>query len=146
MYIIKPEWLSRREAIRDMLMLSGLNIVDEVTVRLTESELRALYPISTPTCLWDAILDHMAGKECEVGIVEGNDAVHKLVTVCGRNINPAQCPYKTIRGRFGDELSRVVGWSDGRPVWYHPNVIHRPRDEEEAVRHLQIAKVLGLIR
>ena len=147
-YIIKPEGMSRRETIRQMIAETGLVVVSYVIARLTLEDLELLYPHIHlhHREMWDETLRHLLGQECEVGLVEGDDAVHRLLLICGRHTAPPQCSSKTIRGMFGDSLARHLGGTEGKTLWYYPNVIHRPRDEEEARKDLQIAKALGIIR
>lgn len=132
LYIIKPEAMQLRAEIRNLIVDSGLHIVRAVEVIIPTSTLAALY-INLSSDLLVATRLFMGREPCEIGEVSGDDAVNRLIRVCGHSIDPNQCDPQTIRGRFGVREAERVG-----AAFYFRNAIHRPKTEEEAQRDLMI--------
>lgn len=135
-FIIKPEGIRHREAIRQMIEIPGLYIMGSYFIAMPKWVLAKLYPdlAAEKGKLWDMTCRHLFNKQCEVGIVRGRGAMEKLLAVCGTDKSPAQCGPRTIRGLFGYE--RPVELVGGQRYWL--NVIHRPKNKEEAVRDAKI--------
>ena len=139
-YIIKPEGMPRRHEIREMIeKMAGLAIVGSITTVLPEWALAKLYPdlAQEKNELWLATLEHLAHSECEIGIVEGENAVQRFFELCGEMTSPLQCRSGTIRLVFGKEKPVRVG-----EKLYWRNVIHRSKNQQEAESDLRIAQEL----
>jgi nucleoside diphosphate kinase len=129
-YIIKPEAMPFREEIRKMICLAGLKII-----RTTE----AIIPIDVLDKLYTDCSDElrratqlfMGCEPCEIGEVIGENAVEKLLSICGHVTDPSQCAAQTIRNRFG--VRQVEHFEN---ALYFKNAIHRPKNAEEAQRDL----------
>jgi nucleoside diphosphate kinase len=138
-YIIKPEGMAHREVIRQMIELAGLVIVSSRLVVLPEEVMAELYPdlYHEQGEFWHATKERLAGEWCEVGIVEAEKAISKLLTICGEATDPRDCGPETIRARFGTKPY----FRHGAFVYYQ-NVIHRSKNEREAATDLRIAHKL----
>lgn len=131
-YVIKPEGMPFRSSIRHIIASAGLAICQTRTGILDEKFLRPLYPDLSPD-LWAATMKFMQCGVCEVGLVEGDDAVQRLFVIAGRSTNPNDCEPSTIRGQFGRKVPDRVG-----AVIYFRNAIHRPKDCDEAMRDVAL--------
>lgn len=131
-YIIKPEAIAHRHAIRAIIVSSGLRIVSSKTVMLGPGEVDRLYVFTDQDLRSAAICAFKAGP-CEMGIVEGRDAIAKLTELAGSSTNPAKCEKHSIRATFGVTLPVRVGHS-----LYYLNGFHRSRDAAEANDDLEL--------
>jgi len=132
-YIIKPEgWMNHRITIRSKIRRCGLTIVDSAQVPIPKWAVEKL-SLGLPEDLRQFIRNHLFGRMCEVGIVEGDGAIKKLLEICGESYNPNECAPGTIRREFAP---RMPHWTGKRTYWL--NVIHQPKDEEEAARDLEL--------
>lgn len=136
-YIIKPEGMPHRQEIRQMIQAAGLAVIGSTATILPQEVLAKLYPDLQEERgeLWIATLDHLAHSECEVGIVEGENAVQRLSELCGTATSPHDCGLETIRARFGRGIAAVRA---GKKL-YWKNIIHRSKNLEEARGDLEIA-------
>jgi nucleoside diphosphate kinase len=139
-YIIKPEAVSQKEKIHELIEAGGLQIVAVKLAILDEGAVSILYP-NLSRDLRDATLHFFGLGPCEIGVVKGEDAVLRLSALAGASINPAECEPTTIRGRFG---SRVPA----RPAAavYYLNGFHRSKDASEVDRDLALFETLPLTR
>lgn len=132
LYIIKPEGMPFRSTIREIITCNGLKVRCVRTIRLGEHHLRELYPHLSPD-LWRATVQFMQCGECEVGVVEGESAVKRLIAIAGHSTDPNECGPKTVRGRCGMRIPDRVG-----TAVYYRNAIHRAKNKEEATRALAL--------
>jgi nucleoside diphosphate kinase len=142
-YLIKPEAMARRDDIRQMLEQHyGLPVTIFGEAKIGLDVLATLYPdvFREGGELWEATCNHLLGKICEIGIVEGENAIRRLFTACGEKTNPQECGPSTVRAVFQSGFS--IQLRNGGTYWL--NVIHRPKDLEEANRDLKIAYRLSL--
>jgi nucleoside diphosphate kinase len=79
----------------------------------------------------------MGREPCEVAEVTGENAVGRLLKLCGHDTDPSKCDTNTVRGRFGIRQAQIVG-----SAFYFKNAIHRPKTEEEACRDLSLFRKL----
>jgi nucleoside diphosphate kinase len=102
-FIIKPEGMKHHAEIFQMFGDAGLTIVSMAPVSLTERALAQLYPdlLEENGELWQATVARMKNQQCLMGIVEGEDAIVKLLNLSGRETDPRQCAPHSIRARFG---------------------------------------------
>ena len=135
-YVIKPEAMSARETIRERIVQAGLRIIRTAEVVVPADMLDLIYTDLSPD-LRKATQMFMGHKPCEIGEVEGEDAVNRLVAVCGNSTDPAQCEPYTIRRCFGVRRAERVG-----NAAYFRNGIHRPKSQAEAQRDLRIFSAL----
>lgn len=141
-YIIKPEGMPNCDAIRNVITNAGLFIRDFFIMELPEWAVAELYPdLSNDKRneLWKLTRQHLVGHRCEIGIVAAENAVEKLVAVCGAETNPIRCGTQTIRSVFSH--APPVTLADGRMYW--KNVIHRSKNLEEARRDMRITQTLS---
>lgn len=135
-FIIKPEAIAVCAEILEMIKEGGLRIKLSYCTPLEEWVIEKLYPNLTED-LYLATKTHMGGKLCHIGIVEGENAVEKLLTLCGKSTNPNQCAHGSLRKKFASSSAHWTGIGD---YWY--NVIHRPKNKDEAARDLKIVMAL----
>lgn len=133
-YIIKPDGVLHREKIRAMIVSAGLNIVASKTVYLDPDALYTLYPDAPLNILIFIMGEEMLNGRCEIGIVEGDNAIERLVELCGEKVNPFECRTGTIRYAFKDHSTetRVNDYT------YYRNTIHRSKNETEVQRDLEL--------
>ena len=123
-----------RKIIRDMIQKAGLAIIRHHEVSLTPEVLEQLYPGLDPEIMAvtkQALLD----KVCEIGLIRGDDAIARLLEICGKNVDPKQCAHNTIRNLFG---RRTPIRNNSGTIVYYFNIIHRPKNKSEAERDLAI--------
>ncbi|MEK7552542.1 MAG: nucleoside-diphosphate kinase [Patescibacteria group bacterium] len=132
-YLIKPEGMLFAGRIRKMIEGAGLTIVYFHHVMINEAALIRLYPNLSDE-IWQATVRHLNNRVCEIGMVEGETAIARLVAVCGESTNPSLCKDKTIRRIFS--CYPAIRLSSGG--FYFRNAIHRSKDHEEFLRDQQI--------
>jgi nucleoside diphosphate kinase len=132
MYLIKPEGLKRLLAIHQIISAAGLTIVNPHLVRPSYEVLQQLYP-NLSEDLKVVTTEHLENKDCEIALVEGENAIARLVEVCGLFTNPSKCVAGTIRRLFGDA---PINLPNGQQ--YYRNAIHRPQNKEEVKRDREL--------
>lgn len=136
MYLVKPDAMAYRDEIREMVLESGLQIPQFSRIPIPASVLALLYP-GVPSEVMAATIQHYSMGVCEVGIVDGPNAIQRLLALVGEETNPARCAPGTIRARFCHKGPIQIGkWS------YCFNGVHRPKDQREARRDVKIAQGL----
>ncbi|MFA5998370.1 MAG: nucleoside-diphosphate kinase [Candidatus Paceibacterota bacterium] len=135
-YIIKPEGMLLRNAIRQMILSAGLSVADFYTVMIPRWVPAVLYPSLSREDgeIWRITCEHLINKKCEIGIVRGERAIERLVAVCGAETNPMQCDPLTVRGLFGEKTP--IELAGGERYWL--NAIHRSKNHEEVLRDAKI--------
>ncbi len=133
-YLIKPEGMKFQTIIWEMFQKAGLKVVrrctfDELPAPLVIDIYRNVSP-----CIWKATADHLIYKRCEMGIVCGDDAVNRLITLIGVYTNPLICATGTIRSRFGGKAPVLLA-DDTR---YFYNAIYRSETYEEVLRDIRL--------
>lgn len=135
-YIIKPEVVANREQIRALIRRSGLRIVSHKLVVLPQHAIESLYP-GINDDLHAATLYYFGVGPCEIGIVEGNNAIERLSRLAGDSVSPAQCDPSTIRSQFG--FRDPVKWGSAS---YFLNGLHRSKEAGEVARDLELFDAL----
>lgn len=127
-FIIKPEAFSRRAEIKSFIEShSKLRVRESEVVVLSPEDIRSLYIDDIGTDLLAAAQRHLSGREVEIGIVEGENAVEEFVRLCGRNPDGNLCDENTIRKVFGKR--ETVLYDD---TVYYLNAIHKSSPKEAA--------------
>lgn len=135
-YIIKPEALHQRERIHKIIRGGGLRIVATKTTMADERVVCTVYPDLSGD-LRSATVHHFGVGPCEIGVVEGEDAIARLSALAGEYVDPSACGAETIRGRFG--LSVPVRFGS---CLYYRNGFHRSRNASEAKRELDLFAII----
>ncbi|MHB1118186.1 MAG: nucleoside-diphosphate kinase [Minisyncoccota bacterium] len=133
-YLISPEGMTHHRAIQTQIQASGLVIIDYARVLISMGVIKDLSE-GFSVEIWQSLKDHLFGRLCEIGIVEGDDAVQKLFSLCGKSPDPKECAQGTIRKKFAPtKTPHERGESD-----YWHNVIYCPQSNEEFGRCFKIA-------
>lgn len=140
-YIIRPFGMPFRHTIRQRILREGLAIVASRELKLPRWAYEAIYPryahAGVPDIVWMRRLILTTGNLSEVAILEGEDAVARLVRLVGHRPDPAECEVGTIRRDYGaSAVEQFDGFS------FHLRVMHRPENEEEAAHDLPIIERL----
>lgn len=69
----------------------------------------------------------------ELGLVQGDDAVQKLLEIAGKFTKPSDCHPNSLRYIYGVWEPMKLGEAE-----YYKNAIHRPRTDEEAILHINL--------
>lgn len=142
-YIIRPFGMPYRHTIRQRIRSAGLSILASRQLKIPRWAFEKIYPRKKhpdmPDAVWMRRLVLTTGNVSEVGVLEGEDAVARLVRLVGHRPDPAECEVGTIRGDYGASAVECI---DG--FVFHLRVIHRPENVEEALHDLPIIeKLLG---
>lgn len=130
LYMIKPEAMNSRNEIRDRIK-NELAVVAIKTILLPSWVIDELY-----TDLNDSLRNATniaLSDPVELGIVQGDHAVERLLDIAGKNTKPSECHSTTIRYQYGKWDPILVGG-----VAYYMNAIHRPKNDEEANAHISL--------
>lgn len=130
LYVLRPEALEFADEIRGMIVSAGLSIRHVTRTVLSDEIVAAMYD-GCPQYVVEAAQYFMGNRECEIGLVEGTDAIKRLVQLCGTKTNPVECADGTIRKLFGMAVAQEFR---GSP--YYLNAIHRPQTPLEVARDL----------
>lgn len=135
-YIIKPEAFQFRKEVREIIYSSDLNIIVFKAIIIPPSLIDSLYSDCTKEMIATTKY-FICNKLCEVGIVSGNNAVKKLLKICGLDPDPNKCEGGTIRYIYG---IKQVYYYEG--IAYFKNGIHRPKTTKEMKRNISHIKSL----
>ena len=132
--LIKPDAFLNRNAIVRKLEESGLYIVSRDIKELTEQfVVGGMYSSDDmPTPIAEATKRHLLSGPSEVLVVRGD--INKLLTTVGLKTNPALCDSDSIRYIYGNHVPEELG----EGLRYYRNAAHRPRDEKEAEKDLNL--------
>lgn len=137
-YFIKPEGRAYRLAIRESIQFrTGLNISVCADVLITKQAIEKFFP-DMSWSVREMAEAFLAGKKCELGIIEGWDAIDKLRKICGASSNPNECAPGTIRREFGPRIPIKAGPRD----FYWRDVVYCSKNAEDALRDLELARKL----
>ena len=103
--IIKPDATRRNltGAISDRFERSGLRIVAQKRVRLTEDVAERFYGVHAERPFYRSLVDFMSSGSVVVQVLEGEDAVAKNREVMGAT-DPAKAAPGTIRKDFAESI------------------------------------------
>lgn len=135
-YIIKPEAMIHRAEISRSIEASGLRIVARKLTNIKEDAIDIFYPDLCQD-LREATLYHYGRGLSEIGVVEGSEAIRRLIQLAGQSVNPSECDESTIRFRFGSSFPVKMG-----NVLYYRNAFHRTRSAKDVARELTIFEAL----
>ncbi|NCU28280.1 MAG: hypothetical protein EOM85_01240 [Candidatus Moranbacteria bacterium] len=135
-FIIKPDGMVNRSAIRDMILKSGLVITESKILLLPKWAIEILYD-NVPANILVAKEEYFSSP-VEVGLIEGENAIETFFELCGSKTRPSECDPGTIRAIFGKASPTLI-----KGVDYFLNAIHRP-NREEAVKNIELIKSLLL--
>ena|SRR3989344_93782 len=140
-YIIRPFGMPFRQTIRQRIWWAGLFIVASRELKIPRWAFEEIYPRYTdskmPDEVWMRRLLLTTGNLSEVGVLEGEDAVARLVRLVGTEADPAECELGTIRRDYGASAVECIGGFS-----FHLRVMHRPVDKVEAAHDLPIIERL----
>ena len=127
LFFIKPEARRHTETIISRIKKGGLSIVESKVVTITEEIFSDLYG-HVPPEVQPRLRAQMLNQSCFLGILEGEDAVHRLAEIVGTHSHPPKCSSESLRYLLGDH----------RPGHEHLNGVHRPKTKEEVAAHLHL--------
>ncbi len=136
-FCIRPQFFTKRKAIKKIIEDNGLPIVQTKVIWLTESDIRALYGPEEPSPYFDASLEYMTCGFSEAGVIEGEGVVAKLVELTGDVHIPRDCNTNTLRWMFGKRNPICFKGFD-----YYLNPLHRSHDKLEAASGLNLFRQL----
>jgi nucleoside diphosphate kinase len=131
-FIIKPEGIKNTESIKKIIHKNGLKILISKKTILSPEIIKLVYS-DTENDLFEAHLEFMSKDVSEVGIIEGVNAITKLVEISGKDVNPNSCASGTIRNLFGEK----VGYKIGNALYYK-NGFHRSKTRYEAKKEVDL--------
>lgn len=140
-YIIRPFGMPFCNTIRQRITSAGLLVLASRQLKIPWWAFEEIYPRNTdskvPDEVWMRRLVLTTGNISEVGVLEGEDAVARLVRLVGLEADPAECEVGTIRRDYGaSAVENFAGFS------FHLRVMHRPVDKVEAAHDLPIIEKL----
>ncbi len=128
LFIIKPEAVQYRVAIREKLLRGGLSVFETRVVVLDKKFLAEVY-CEIGAKLFESILKYMQCGNCEIGLITGDDVLGRLVKIVGSHFDPSRCEAGSIRATFGLKEPRESG-----EALYFQNAFHRPQNNIELSR------------
>jgi len=128
-FCIRPYIFKERDAIKKLIFDRGLNIKKSKIVWLTENDLRIMYGHEEPSKYFDACIHFMTQDFVEAGVIEGKDAISKLVKLSGSAYIPSGNYVNTIRKIFGRKNPVAFNGLN-----YYLNPLHRSCNQIEAER------------
>lgn len=131
-FIIKPHGLIIRDMVITMIKTGGLIITESKNLILPDWALKIIY-CDLPIKYMDAVFKPFRNTSIEMGLVIGEDAINKLLRITGTELDPVDCACDTIRFKYGGREPFVI---DG--VKCYTNIIHRPRNKEEAKKDIGV--------
>jgi len=132
-FCIRPYCFEKRDIIKKLINDKGFNIKKDKPVWLTEKDLRVMYAHEEPSTYFDACVHFMTHGFAEVGIIEGEEVISKLVKLVGHTHIPNQNDANTLRRIFGEEEPISFNGFD-----YYFNPLHRSSSQEEAEREIAL--------
>jgi nucleoside-diphosphate kinase len=123
--MIKPEGVERNlvDEICRRIERSGLRVLERKRRKLDRATAEELYAIHRGKDFFEKLVEHIISGEVIGLIVEGESAVRRMRELIGPT-DPAKAPKGTIRGDFGESITR--------------NVIHAADSPENAEREARI--------
>lgn len=84
---------------------AGLRVIAGTIVRLTPELARGFYAEHKCKPFFEGLIDFMTSGVCMPMVLEGEDAVERVRAINGAT-NPAEAAPRTIRARFGTQVTR----------------------------------------
>ena len=103
--IIKPDATRRNltGAINKRFEETGLAVIAQRRIRLTEAQARAFYAVHSERAFYNDLCTYMTSGPVVVQVLEGENAVEANRTIMGAT-NPANAADGTIRKEFGESV------------------------------------------
>lgn len=125
--IIKPEAFNIRSDIKKYITdNTSLKIKESRVVKLNENDIECIYINDLGTDLMLSIRKHLIGRQVEVCLIEGEDAIQIVWDLVGRHFDGNKCESNTLRYIFG-RLGEVKYFNN---QVYCLNSIHKTTDSE----------------
>ncbi|MEM2192750.1 MAG: nucleoside-diphosphate kinase [Candidatus Hadarchaeales archaeon] len=123
--MIKPEGVAKNlvDEIFRRIEKSGLKIIEKKKVLLDRERAQELYSVHRGKEFFEQLIESVTSGEVVGMIIEGEMAVKKMRELIGPT-DPAKAPKGTIRGDFGETVTK--------------NVIHAADSPESAEREAKI--------
>ncbi len=117
--LLKPDCLKRRleKEVIAIIQLTGLKVVAMKIVRLTRSQVAALWPGCQPMAFYEEMVEFSTSDDSMVLLVEGGNANKRLTDIVG-HYDPTQAKTGTIRARFGTSPMENIIHSSSDPESY----------------------------
>lgn len=125
-YVIKPEAMAARDAIRREIEAAGLTIIASTMTRLDSHDVDMIYP-ELPISLRNASIHFLCASEVEIGVVSGENAIGKLLALIGESVNPLECGSTSLRRQYGQAQPDISFGAS-----YFLNALHRSTSSREA--------------
>lgn len=132
-FCIRPYIFEKREEIKKMITDANLEIKSTKILWLTPNDLRIIYGHDEPSNYFDASMHFMTTGFVEVGVVEGEDVIDKLLELASDIHIPSQSKVGTIRATFGKTHPVNFNGFD-----YYLNPLHRSRTRTEARKEVSL--------
>ncbi|HME86789.1 MAG TPA: nucleoside-diphosphate kinase [Candidatus Nanoarchaeia archaeon] len=130
--IIKPDAFQHRDKICDMIREAGLIVsMGKITV-IPKGIIDELYG-HVPENVKVALRHYMCQDLSELLLINGEDAIARLVKVRGEKSDSALCEEGTVRKLYGSPTIQV-----DEKTKYFPNALHCPMTPEEAKAQLPL--------
>ncbi len=130
--IIKPEALSHRSEIIDLVNQRGIKVLTEKKVQYSREIVEVLYDHMDPSTR-RTISELFNDKEGIALLVEAPSA-EEMLSIAGTHSDPSQCAADSIRARYGIKSEPDIL---GMDYWWQ-NAFHRPIDMREAKRDVAL--------
>ncbi len=134
-FIIKPEAFLRKKEICKIIKNSGLKIISTKILTIDQYLVRKMYSSSPRAVIEGTVYQYGINKSL-LGLVEGEDAILRLVAVCGEHMTPKQCKPGTIRRLFS--FPHPIHLPNKKVLYL--NAIHRTKTLDEYEEQLKIFK------
>ncbi len=106
LFIIKPDAVKRNRIGRILSMVeeAGLKIIRLSLMHLSREQACEFYAMHRGKEFYEKLVDYMSSAPCVVCVLEGNDAVKLLRSICGAT-DPTLAAPGTIRSEFGINIT-----------------------------------------
>lgn len=132
-FCIRPYVFDKREIIKGLITKSGLKIKSSKNLWLTNFDLRVIYGHEDPSDYFNACIHYMTNGFVEAGVIEGKNAIQRLVELAGETHIPSQSRINSLRAMFGRAEPEIFN-----SFAYYFNPLHRSRTETEAKREIKL--------
>lgn len=126
-FCIRPHAFEHRQAIKQAIRDTGMEIIASTVTWLTLDDIRSMYGHEEPSAYFDASCHFMTRGFVEAGVVSGFNAIHRLVGLVGNSHIPQENARETLRARFGSSDPVALGGCK-----YYLNPMHRSTNQQEA--------------
>lgn len=135
-YIIKPHGMVFREKVRKMIEGAGLVIAESKIVVMDGRALEIIYS-DLDERFRRVVFQLFRNTPVEMALVTGKNAIDALLEIAGTELDPVDCAPNSIRFMLGGRRPLMI---DG--VRCYVNIIHRPRNQSEAEKGIELFRIL----